>query len=69
LKVKKFALHVHPYIAAFINQGFISLKWKWRQKYSWKIDVVPNQSLAFLEYQFYDSDKNEIDLKQDYEMK
>jgi ribonuclease G len=69
LKVKKFALHVHPYIAAFINQGLVSLKWKWRQKYSWGIKIVPNQSLTFLEYQFYDNDKNEIDLKQDYEMK
>ncbi len=69
LKVKKFALHVHPYIAAYINQGFVSLKWKWRQKYGWGIKIVPNQSLTFLEYQFYDSDKNEIDLKQDYEMK
>lgn len=69
LKVKKFALHVHPYIAAFINQGFVSLKWKWKNKYSWGIKIIPNQGLTFLEYQFYDNDKNEIDLKQDYEMK
>ena len=69
LKVKKFALHVHPYIAAFINQGFVSMKWKWRQRFSWGLKVIPNQSLAYLEYKFFDNDNSEIDLKQDFEMK
>ena len=31
--VKKFYLHVHPYVAAYINKGFISLKRKWQLKY------------------------------------
>ncbi|GBU08100.1 ribonuclease G [Bacteroidales bacterium] len=63
LKVKKFSLHVHPYIAAFINQGFYSLKWRWRMKYTSSLKIIPNQSLGFLEYQFFDADKNEIDMK------
>ncbi len=63
LKVKKFSLYVHPYIAAFINQGFYSLKWKWKFKYSWRIKIIPNQSLGFLEYRFYDAEKNELDMK------
>ena len=62
VKVKKFYLHVHPYIAAFINQGFFSLKRKWYLKYSWGIKIVPNQSLALLEYKFYDANKNELDM-------
>jgi ribonuclease G len=63
LKVKKFKLHVHPYIAAFINQGFYSLKMKWKFKYSLYIKVIPDQSLGFLEYKFFDNSKNELDMK------
>jgi len=61
--VKKFKLHVHPYIAAFINKGIFSLKWEWKLKYSMGMRVIPDQSLGFLEYKFYDSDKEELDLE------
>jgi len=63
LKVKKFKIHLHPYIAAFIKQGFFSLKWKWKRKYSMGIQIIPDQSLGFLEYKFLDKDKEELDLK------
>lgn len=69
LKVKKFALHLHPYVAAFINHGFYSLKWKWRFSYSFGLKIIPNQNLAYLEYSFIDSDRNEIDLKEEIEIK
>lgn len=69
LKVKKFSLHVHPFIAAFINKGFFSLKWQWRCRYAFRFKLIPNQSLAFLEYKFYDGDNNEIDLKEEIEIK
>ncbi|MDH8701346.1 ribonuclease G [Dysgonomonadaceae bacterium PH5-43] len=65
LKEKKFNLHLHPYIAAFVNQGFISLKWKWKFKYSMGIKIIPDQSLGFLEYKFFDKDRNELDMKDD----
>jgi ribonuclease G len=68
-KVKKFVLHVHPYIAAFINKGCFPLSWKWKFKYSLGIKVIPNQSLAFMEYKFIDSDKNELDMKEEKEIK
>jgi len=63
LKVKNFKLHVHPYIAAYLNQGLVSLKTKWRLKYAKGMKVVPDQSLGFLEYKFFDNDKNELDMK------
>jgi ribonuclease G len=62
MKVKKFHLHLHPYVAAFIKKGFRSFKWRWKIKYSTGMKIIPNQSLALLEYKFYDSDKNEIDV-------
>ncbi len=69
LKMKSFSLHVHPYVASFINQGFISLKRKWQMKYGWGIKIIPNQSLAFLQYVFYDSQGEEIDMKEEIEIK
>jgi ribonuclease G len=69
LKVKKFVLHIHPYVAAYIQQGLFSLKYKWRKKYGVAFKVIPDQSLGFLQYLFYDKDGSEIDLKEEVEMK
>ena len=63
--VKKFYLHVHPYVAAFINQGLISLKYKWKLKYGFGLHIVPSQKLAMLQYEFYDKDGNFIDMKEE----
>ena len=68
-KVKKFSLHVHPYIAAYITQGFFSLLWRWKNKYTRGVKLIPNQSLALLEYKIYDSEGQEIDLKEEIEIK
>jgi len=69
LKINKFKLIVHPYVAAFINKGFpfFSLKWKWKRKYGYSFSLIPSQDLAFLQYQFIDELGNEIDLKEEVE--
>ncbi|MBP3837704.1 MAG: Rne/Rng family ribonuclease [Prevotella sp.] len=67
--VKKFYMHVHPYVDAYINKGLFSLKHRWRMKYGMGVHVVPSQKLAFLQYEFYDSQKQFIDMKEDIENK
>lgn len=67
--VKIFYLHVHPYVAAYINKGFVSLKRKWQIKYGLGVHVIPSQKLAFLQYEFYDSKKQFIDMKEEIETK
>lgn len=67
--IKKFYLHVHPYVAAFINQGAVSLKLKWRMKYGFGVHIIPSQKLAFLQYEFYDNNKQFIDMKEEIEIK
>jgi ribonuclease G len=67
--VKKFTLNLHPYVAAFVNKGIFSLKWKWKLKYTRQLKVIPDQSLSFLEYKFYDPDRNELDMKEEKEIK
>ena len=69
LKIKKFSLHIHPYIAAYVNQGLMSLKRKWQMKYGLGIKIIPNQKLAFLQYVFYDTHGEEIDMKEEIEIK
>ena len=65
--IKKFTLHVHPYVAAYINQGMMSLKMKWQLKYGFGVKVIASQKLAFLQYEFYDAQKQFIDMKEEYE--
>jgi ribonuclease G len=69
LKMKKFTLYIHPYIAAYVNQGMISMKRRWQLKYGLGIKVVPDQSLAFLQYRFKDDKGEEIDMKEEIEIK
>ena len=67
--ITKFYLHVHPYVAAYINQGLVSLKRKWQLRYGWGVHIIPSQKLAFLQYEFYDSKKEFIDMKEEIETK
>ena len=65
--IRNFYLHVHPYVAAYINQGFVSLKRKWQMKYGLGVRIVPSQKLAFLQYEFYDKDRQYIDMQEEIE--
>lgn len=69
LDIKSFTLHVHPYVYAYINQGLWSLRRKWQMKYGFGVKVIPSQKLAFLAYEIYDKQGNEIDMKEEIEIK
>lgn len=69
LNMKKFTLHIHPYVAAYINQGFPTLKWQWKWRYGFGFKIIPNEDLTYLEYHFYDAEGTEIDMKQKFEVK
>ncbi len=59
---KFLTLRVHPFIHAFINKGFFSLKWKWMLKFKKRIKVEPVFSYHFLEYHFFNKHDDEINL-------
>ena len=67
--IKKFQLHVHPYVAAYINQGVLSLKRKWQLKYGLGVNIIASQKMAYLQYEFYDSKQQFIDMKEEIETK
>ena len=66
--IKRFSLHVHPYVAAYINQGVFSLRLRWQMKYGLGIRVIPSQKMAFLQYEFYDSNHEFIDMREENEV-
>ncbi len=65
--IRKFYLHVHPYVEAYINKGLWSLKRQWQLKYGMGVHIVPSQKLAFLQYEFYDQDRQYIDMQEEIE--
>lgn len=65
LNSRGFIMYVHPYVDAFLKKGFISLYRRWQMEYGFKFRVLPDQSLAYLQYKVLDSDRNEIDLKEE----
>lgn len=69
LRYTKLRLYVHPYVYAYLNQGIISLKKKWKMRYGFGIKIIPDQSLALLQYRFLDADGEEIDMKEEHDMK
>jgi ribonuclease G len=54
---------------AYINQGLWSIRRQWQVKYGLGVRIIPSQKLAFLQYEFYDKKGNEIDMKEEIEMK
>ena len=68
LHFKRIRLHVHPYVAAYLNKGLISLKRKWQFKYKTSIQLTPDEGLAYLQYQFYNDKDEEIDMREVKEM-
>ena len=66
--IKRFTLHVHPYVAAYINQGVFSLRLRWQMKYGLGVRVIPSQKMAFLQYEFYDSNREFIDMREENEV-
>ncbi|MBR1933422.1 MAG: Rne/Rng family ribonuclease [Prevotella sp.] len=66
--IRRFSLHVHPYVAAYINQGLVSIKRRWQMKYGLGIRIVPSQKMAFLQYEFYDQKRQFIDMQEENEV-
>ncbi|MBD5255548.1 MAG: Rne/Rng family ribonuclease [Barnesiella sp.] len=65
LKVNDFILYVHPFVDAYLKKGLISPYRRWRMELGRKFKIMPDQSLAYLEYKVLDKDRNEIDIKEE----
>lgn len=68
LKIKNFIVYVHPFVDAYLKKGIFSQYAKWRMKNGFKFRILPDQSLAYLQYKVIDKNRNEIDLKEEKDM-
>lgn len=57
---KPFVLQTHPFINAYINKGFYSLKWKWSWQYKTIIKTAQINSLALTAYKFMSPEGKEF---------
>lgn len=66
LQVKDFIVYVHPFVDAYIKRGiFSSLYGRWRRSMGRCFKVMPDESLAYLQYRVLDKDRNEINLREE----
>lgn len=59
-KEKNLSIHAHPYIAAYLTQGFPSLRFKWFLKHKQWINIQPITAYHMLEYRIF---KGEEEIK------
>jgi ribonuclease G len=59
-KRKSLTISLHPYVYAYLRQGFISQLTRWRIKYRCYIKLVASQDCAYLEAHFYDNNNVEL---------
>ena len=62
IKTKKIILNVHPFVAAYLKKGLIPTYLKWNFKFRINLKVQAATSYHMLEYHFFDSFDNEIDI-------
>lgn len=62
VKTRKLMLRTHPYVAAYLREGFFSEIGKINKKHGVSIKVQAMPSYHFLQYEFFDRQGNEMDL-------
>lgn len=55
-------MKVHPYVAAFLKQGFISKRLKWSLKFKSLIRIKGDNSFGYLDCRYFDTDDTEISI-------
>lgn len=68
IKIRGFKMYVHPFINAYIKKGFFSIYCKWKLKHGFGFKIIPDQSLAYLQYRVIDKAGNELDLKEEKDL-
>jgi ribonuclease G len=51
---------VHPFVAAYIEKGFPSIRSKWFFEHKKWVKIIPRDAYTYLEYHFFDDKGKEI---------
>jgi ribonuclease G len=63
-KLKKLDLHVHPFVEAFLNKGWNSLRKQWSKDLNCKINVKGLTSFQLLQYSLFTEQGEEIPMQE-----
>lgn len=67
--LKGFVMYIHPFVDAYVKRGvFSSLYGKWRRKLGRSFKILPDESLAYLQYRVVDADRNEVHLQNEKDL-
>jgi len=53
-------IKTHPFVEAYLNKGFWSIRRKWRKQYKQKLVILPMQEYTYKEYHFFNEFDEEI---------
>lgn len=60
-KVKKVVLKVHPFLAAYLKSGLISIRRRWSNKYKMSLKVVADSDYPYLQFKFFNAKGEPLD--------
>jgi len=63
IKTRQLVLRTHPFIAAFLSKGLFPVSKKMARKYKCKLEVQSIPSYQIMDYRFFNTDGDEIDLR------
>jgi len=69
LKISEFALHIHPYVEAYLTKGWWwkTIEHRWQKTYGKGCKIVPSENMGLLQFKFYDKNGIEINLSEETE--
>lgn len=61
LGMRDFIMYVHPFVDAYLKKGlFHTIYGSWRSKLGRCFKIMPDESMAYLQYRIVDKDRNEV---------
>ena len=60
---KHLLLELHPYVAAYLKQGFPSMLTKWQWKHKCNLKLLPSMDCAMLQIRWLDKNSERIDIE------
>ena len=60
LKTESVYLHLHPFVASYILEGYPSVRLKWYFKFKKWINIVPRHAYKYLEFKFLDKNRKRL---------
>ena len=56
----KVFLHVHPFVASYLKEGFPSIQVKWYFEYKKWVRIVPRDAFLYLKFRFMNKDQKTL---------